>query len=406
MLALFLAPFYILVGLYMLHWVLRWTGCCHRLCGTRGFRVLFCLVYAFAALSPLTVFAVQEPQWLRHTLRQVSNYWLGWMLYLALAILVVEIALFVVRRVRKKDFVQMQRVRQVQGGAALALVCAVCVYGMVNAGTLRVTEYEVTLDGAGEDMTVVLLADLHLGYSTEPDYIERTVDTVNAMQPDLVAIAGDIFDNEYEAVPEPDRVAAALASLQATYGVYACWGNHDVSEPILAGFTWDTADADKDDPRMAAFLEQSGITLLEDESVTLGNGVQLAGRKDPSRDKKLGGSRLSPAELLAPLDREQPIFVIDHQPKELDELAAAGADLDLSGHTHDGQVFPGNLLMPLLWDNPCGHLQVGEMHSVVTSGLGVWGPDMRVGTKSEVVCITVHFTDGCEKNTCPSEENN
>lgn len=392
MLAFILAPFYVLVNLYIVHWVLRWTGCCHRLCGTRAFRVLFCVVYAFAALSPLTGFAVQEPQWLRHALKQVGSYWLGWMLYLVLAVLVVEGLLFAVRRIRKKDFQQMQRVRQVQGGVALVLVCAVCLYGMANADRLRVTDYAVTIEGMGEDMTVALLADLHLGYSTETAYIEQAVQAVNNMQPDLVVIAGDIFDNEYEAIPEPGRIAAALASLHSTYGVYACWGNHDVSEPILAGFTWDTADADKDDPRMEAFLRQAGITLLADEAVTLGNGVQLVGRKDPSRDKKLGDDRLSPEALLEPLDPARPVFVIDHQPKELDELAAAGADLDLSGHTHDGQMFPGNLIMPLIWDNPCGCLQVGGMYSVVTSGLGVWGPDMRVGTKSEIVRITVHFT--------------
>lgn len=391
MLAFILAPFYVLVNLYIVHWVLRWTGCCHRLCGTRAFRVIFCVVYAFAALSPLTGFAVQEPQWLRHALKQAGNYWLGWMLYLVLAVLVVEGLLFAVRRIRRKDFQQMQRVRQVQGGVALVLVCAVCLYGMANADRLRVTDYEITLDGAGEDMTVALLADLHLGYSTETAYIEQAVQAVNNMQADLVVIAGDIFDNEYEAIPEPGRIAAALASLHSTYGVYACWGNHDVSEPILAGFTWDTADADKDDPRMEAFLRQAGITLLADEAVTLGNGVQLVGRKDPSRDKKLGEGRLSPEALMEPLDPARPVFVIDHQPKELDELAAAGADLDLSGHTHDGQMFPGNLIMPLIWDNPCGCLQVGGMYSVVTSGLGVWGPDMRVGTKSEIVRITVHF---------------
>ena len=391
MLAFILAPFYVLVNLYIVHWVLRWTGCCHRLCGTRAFRVLFCVVYAFAALSPLTGFAVQEPQWLRHALKQAGSYWLGWMLYLVLAVLVVEGLLFAVRRIRKKDFQQMQRVRQVQGGVALVLVCAVCLYGMANADRLRVTDYAVTIEGTGEDMTVALLADLHLGYSTETAYIEQAVQAVNNMQADLGVIAGDIFDNEYEAIPEPGRIAAALASLHSTYGVYACWGNHDVSEPILAGFTWDTADADKDDPRMEAFLRQAGITLLADEAVTLGNGVQLVGRKDPSRDKKLGDDRLSPEALLEPLDPARPVFVIDHQPKELDELAAAGADLDLSGHTHDGQMFPGNLIMPLIWDNPCGCLQVGGMYSVVTSGLGVWGPDMRVGTKSEIVRITVHF---------------
>ncbi|WP_297282858.1 metallophosphoesterase [uncultured Agathobaculum sp.] len=393
MIAIFLAPVYILLNVYLARWVLRWTGACHRLCGAKAFRVVFIVVYALVASAPLTGFLIQSPYALRKFLRQVGNYWFGWMLYLVLAVLIVEVALFVIRRVRGKDFEQMQQVRRVQGGVALALVCAVSFYGMVHAKQLYVTEYDVTLQGAGEDMTVALLADLHLGYSTEPAYIERAVQVVNDMQPDLVVIAGDIFDNEYEAIPQPERIAAALASLDSTYGTYACWGNHDLSEPILAGFTWDIADENKNDPRMAEFLEAADVTLLEDRAVTLENGVQLVGRRDPSRSNKLAEQRLSPEQLVSSLNQEQPIFVIDHQPEELEALAQAGVDLDLSGHTHDGQLFPGNLLMRLLWDNACGCEQIGDMTSVVTSGLGVWGPDMRVGTRSEVVCVSVHFSE-------------
>lgn len=393
MIAIFLAPFYILLNLYLARWVLRWTGACHHLCGTKAFRAVFIVFYALVASAPLTGFLVQSPYPLRRILRQIGNYWFGWMLYLILAVLVVEIALYAIRRARGKDFAQMQQVRRVQGGVALALVCAVSLYGMAHAERLYVTDYEVTLQGEGEDMTVALLADLHLGYSTEPEYIEQAVEAINAMQPDLVVIAGDIFDNEYEAVPNPDRIAAALALLDSTYGTYACWGNHDLSEPILAGFTWDTADADKNDLRMAEFLQKADVTLLEDRAVTLENGVQLVGRRDPSRAKKLTQERLAPSQLLASLDPDRPIFVIDHQPDQLEELAQAGADLDLSGHTHDGQLFPGNLLMHILWDNACGCVQVGDMASVVTSGLGIWGPDMRVGTRSEVVCLSVHFSE-------------
>lgn len=392
MIALFLAPVYILLNWYLAYWVLRWTGACHRVFGSRAFRIGFITVYAFVAATPLTGFLVQRPYALRRLLRQTGNYWFGWLLYLVLAVLVVETALYIIRRLYGRDFGQMQQVRRAQGGVALALVCTVSLYGMAEARQLKQTEYAVTLTGEGEDMTVALLADLHLGYSTEPAYLEQAVAAVNAMQPDLVVIAGDIFDNEYEAIPQPERIMAALARLDSTYGVYACWGNHDLSEPILAGFTWDTADADKDDPRMAAFLKNAGVTVLDDQSVTLANGVQLVGRRDPSRLPKLNQTRQSPAELLAKLDQTRPVFVIDHQPKELQALAEAGADLDLSGHTHDGQLFPGNLLMRVLWENPCGCVQVGDMVSVVTSGLGVWGPDMRVGTRSEIVRLDVHFS--------------
>ena len=94
---------------------------------------------------------------------------------------------------------------------------------------------------------------------------------------------------------------------------------------------------------------------------------------------------------MAGLDAEKPVFVIDHQPRQLEELAAAGADLALSGHTHNGQMFPGNLLIRLAWKNPAGVLQVGDMTSCVTQGAGVWGPAMRVGTDSEVMLLHVRF---------------
>ena len=110
-----------------------------------------------------------------------------------------------------------------------------------------------------------------------------------------------------------------------------------------------------------------------------------------ARAEKLEGGRETPEELLESLDKELPILVMDHQPRELSELSLAGADLQLSGHTHNGQLFPGNLLVALLYDNAYGLKKEGNMYSVVTSGVGVWGPGMRVGTDSEIVLINLEF---------------
>ena len=173
--------------------------------------------------------------------------------------------------------------------------------------------------------------------------------------------------------------------------MYACWGNHDVSERLLAGFSFTAENPAAEDEAYRAFFQNAGVQLLEDESVLVENAFYLVGRQDPQRQEKLGQSRLSPAQLLAGLDAEKPVFVIDHQPRQLEELAAAGADLALSGHTHNGQMFPGNLLIRLAWKNPAGVLQVGDMTSCVTQGAGVWGPAMRVGTDSEVMLLHVRF---------------
>ena len=108
-------------------------------------------------------------------------------------------------------------------------------------------------------------------------------------------------------------------------------------------------------------------------------------------EKKSGTTRLTPAELLRGLDRSKPLIVMDHQPSSLPELSEAGADLVLSGHTHDGQIFPGNLTTRIGWLNSYGKLILGSMTSIVTSGAGIWGPAMRVGTSSEIAEIVVKF---------------
>ena len=142
---------------------------------------------------------------------------------------------------------------------------------------------------------------------------------------------------------------------------------------------------------MDQFAEKSGIIMLNDEIQSVDGKFYIVGRKDVARAKKIEGGRKNPQELLQSLDHTKPIFVIDHQPKELQELADAGADFDLCGHTHGGQMFPGNFAVDVGWENACGCLKKGKMYNIVTSGAGIWGPNMRIGSKSEICVIHVQL---------------
>ena len=142
---------------------------------------------------------------------------------------------------------------------------------------------------------------------------------------------------------------------------------------------------------MDVFLEKAGITLLRDESVLIDDAFYLYGRPDYERPGRGRTSRKTPEEITRDLNTNKPVIVIDHEPRELSELSDAGVDLDLCGHTHDGQIFPVNLITNLVWENSCGYLQKGSMHNIVTSGVGVFGPNMRVATKSEICMIDVRF---------------
>ncbi len=254
----------------------------------------------------------------------------------------------------------------------------------------RLSGKDIKKAGNRKELNLVLVADFHLGYSIG-SHMQRMVEKINASKPDLVVIAGDIFDNEYEALDNPERLEKILRSIKSRYGVYACYGNHDIQEKILAGFTFPRKGKKMSDPRMDTFLEKSNIHLLRDEAVEIDNAFYLFGRADYERPGRGIRKRKLPKELVKEMDQKKPILVVDHEPRELKELADAGVDLDLCGHTHDGQMFPGNLVTDMMWENSYGYLKKGKMHNIVTSGLGVFGPDMRVGTKSEICRIKIKF---------------
>lgn len=395
MTAVYLSPVYIVLCLYMLLRLLSWLKDCHPRAGKRDLRLLIVVVYAFLALSVLIAFLLL-PSGFQRVIKLISNYWLGIMMYGLMIIAAADIVRLILKRTRLKSSRKLFSVRghAVVGALCFAAIAAISAVGIWNAGTIRRTAYEVTVNkqaGSLDSLRVVLVADLHLGYSIGSWNMKKMVQKINAQEPDLVVIAGDIFDNEYEALDDPDRLAEILSSIKSTYGVYACYGNHDIQEKILAGFTFPKEGKKMSDPRMDEFLESAGITLLRDEGVLIDDAFYLYGRPDFERPGRGIDKRKSADEITEKMDQTKPILVIDHEPRELRELAGAGVDLDLCGHTHDGQMFPGNIVTALMWENSYGYLRVGEMHNIVTSGVGVFGPFMRVGTKSEICVIDVAF---------------
>lgn len=394
MAALFLAPLYILINFYVVQWMIHWMGTCHRLFQTMAFRITFVGVYIILSTALLTAFLIKKPAALHRVLKHIGNYFLGTFLYILMVIAVVDLGRLILKYIFHAPFIGQRSTFVITGLICTILIISLSVYGILHVSHVKATPYEVTVAKAVDSMDslkVVLLADTHFGYSMGTAQARRIVKKINAENADVVCIAGDIFDNEYDAISRPDELKKILKGIKSKYGVYACWGNHDLNEPILAGFTFNGKEEDCNDPRMEEFLTDAGIHLLDDESVLIDNKFYIVGRRDASRCEKVEGSRQTPAQLTNSLDQSKPIIFIDHQPKELEETAAAGVDLDLCGHTHDGQIFPGNLIIHLFWENSCGYLQKGNLHNIVTSGAGIWGPSMRVGTDSEICPITINF---------------
>ena len=399
MLAIFLAPIYILLNIYVLRWGYLWIGNCHHLFQSRIFRIILTVIYTLIALTPLTGFLIRKPAFLHRILKITSNYFLGIFMYILMVLFSIDVVRLILKYAVHASWIQSRIVFAAVGACCICIVIIISFSGIYHTKHIKVTPYKITVDKSAPDMDslkIVLLADTHFGYNSGAVHAQEIVNKINEQQPDLVCIAGDIFDNEYDAVREPEKISEILRTIRSKYGVYACWGNHDLNEPILAGFTFKHKKEDSKqlkDPRMKRFLQNSNIQLLEDEAVLIDNSFYVVGRKDASLIEKIEEKRKTPAQLTQKLDKDKTIIVIDHQPKELQDIADAGVDLDLCGHTHDGQTFPGNFTVKFLWENPCGYLQKGSMHNIVTSGSGVWGPAMRVGTDSEICTINLTFSN-------------
>lgn len=386
---------YSLINIYLLYCTWRWMRLWlpHRF--KRYGKVILPIFYMLVVLPGIVAFFM-KPSSLQAWFQRFNNYWLGILIYFIMFSVMVDGILLILRLFRRapKNPIILRRWSMVVGSVFFGMILSVTLYGIHHANVIYVNEHEITVEKEVEgieNLHVVLVSDLHLGYSVGLKNIKSMVEKINECQPDMILFAGDIFDNSYDAIQMPDEICEQLQRLEAPYGIYAVYGNHDIKEKLFCGFSVEKYTEVKRDPREDLFLERAGITVLQDEVLHVQNKFYLIGRMD---EQKTGVEQIKRAELeelMKGLDKSQPIFVMDHEPSKLAQSAKEGTDVLFSGHTHAGQYFPINIACKFVWDNSWGIKKVDHMYSVVTSGIGVYGPDMRVGTDSEIMDLTIHF---------------
>lgn len=398
MLAILLSPFYIfgtwLIAFMFWRWLKAISEKLNRLCVKLTVGVFFGIA---SSLLPIG-FLLPEGR-MKYLLQHLGSAWMGFLMFSLAPATVYLIYCLVWRICRRKSGVTagMQRSRSIAIIAATIGIIFTVVVGVIGIGRatrIETTTYEVALErkGSGLDsLRIVMAADMHLGVNIGTPEMKKMVEAINNCNPDIVLFCGDIFDNNYDALDDPDRLIDIFKAINSRYGVFACYGNHDIKEPVLAGFTFNPEGIKESDPRMDSLLEEAGITLLMDEAVLVDNSFYVYGRPDYAKPGRGITQRKSAAELMVGLDPEYPVIVLDHEPREQQELAAAGIDLDLCGHTHDGQIFPATIIVDLIYDNAYGYKRYGKMSNIVTSGVGLFGPYMRVGTIAEICDIRVTF---------------
>ncbi|WP_372638040.1 metallophosphoesterase [Cohnella sp.] len=301
----------------------------------------------------------------------LGSYWLAAFSLLLMLLPIVHLCLWLFRLTS----LPRHRLQKWAGSVTLLILASLLSYGTINAYSPVVRSYEICIDkqaGDLRELNVVMAADMHFGLLSGKAHAKRMVEEINALKPDLVLYPGDIIDDNLDVYLDKG-IGEIISGVQATYGVYASLGNHDKYK----GRMEELIDA----------LERSGMDVLYDEALSLGGKLTLIGRKD-----KTESDRAALETLMADIPRDSPIVLLDHQPYGLDIAADNGVDLMVSGHTHRGQIAPAHLITKALYENDWGHMQKGSFHSIVTSGYGFWGPPIRLGSRSEIVQITIGFS--------------
>lgn len=328
-----------------------------------------------------------------------SNLWLGFFILLVFFTFIADVIVFIVKRISRENFESILAISLLRYGTGLlvfVLSLSFTIYGAIHARHLCKNEYDIHLRrgiSREEPLKIALISDLHMGYSVGIKRIQDMADQVNAENPDLIIIAGDIFDNEYEALEDDEKLAEIFRGLKSRYGTYGIYGNHDVKSLLIGGFTVSPVKDALRDPRFDAFMKKADVTMLEDRSLLIDDSFYLVGRLDGERAGDGTDHRAAIKELLDHIedyDDTKPVILLNHEPNDFDEAIEQKIDLMLSGHTHAGQFFPLTLTSGIKWKNSWGIYEEDDFINVTSSGVGVYGPDLRIFTNSEYMILNVY----------------
>ena len=220
---------------------------------------------------------------------------------------------------------------------------------------------------------MAVATDLHVGLLVRNHWLSRMIETINSTRPDMVLLVGDIVDSDVTHAQE-ERLSEELGTLSAPLGVFAVLGNHE--------FYSGAEEA-------AASFRDGGVTVLRDEAVQVEGILTLVGRDDRASARR--GSSRFPLSAIPGVEGSLPVIVMDHTPSDLQEAEDAGVSLQVSGHTHRGQLWPFNFMTSRIFEQDWGFLKKGETLYYISCGVGVWGPPIRTSSRPEVVVLNVSF---------------
>jgi len=348
-----------------------------------AWRLFYTVVFWVVALSFIAGRLLENriPAVLAHPLTWIGSFWLAALLYFLIAVVLLDLLRLANHFLHFFPAAVVQNYAQAKcltSAVVIAAVALLLLGGYINSLKPRIKKLDLAVAKKSaplKSLNLVVVSDIHLGNIVSRSRLDSIVHKINDLNPDVVLMPGDIVDEDLAPVIR-QNLGEALLKIRSRFGVYAVTGNHE----YIGGVE-----------EACRYLTDHKITMLRDTSVKIAEALYIVGREDRSKNRSPGGPRKSLAELMAAVDKAYPVILMDHQPFGLEEAAQQGADLQLSGHTHNGQLWPLNYIVHSIYEISWGYKRIAGTHYYVSVGVGTWGPPVRIGNHPEIVNIVLRF---------------
>lgn len=334
--------------------------------------MIICLIINFCFF-----FTGHHSNWVATIISYCAAFYAGFFIYSIIIMLICDFFRLLGRAVKyHKRVVKAAKIVTHQGFFAMVIATIIVILGFINVKIPRVVDYRLTLDkkeSTIDNLNVVFISDAHIGCAVGENQLKAIVEKTNAVNPDIIILGGDFFDDG-TSEEMMQKTSEIFKGFKAKYGTYFVFGNHDTYLGDLEG--------------QAKCYTDAGIKNINDTALNIDGKFYLVGRDDLTYGRKDAQAVFYGVE-----PDELPVIVVDHEPvySQMKKVAELGGDLQLSGHTHAGQVFPAYIIDFLKLEPFYGKYTTGDMTTMVSSGVGAWGVPMRIGSPAEIMHINISF---------------
>jgi uncharacterized protein len=348
-------------------------------------KVFYLIVFLILSLSYIAAkFLVSHlPLFIYNIVLWIGSFWFALMLYFFLSIVIIDI----IRLLNwKLDFFPVllkenyTQTKQITALIIFLITLIIITSGFINTRNLKTKILNVEIAKGAcklDELNAVLVSDIHLSPMDGEPLLLKIVTRINELKPDIILFAGDIVDDK-PSVLSGNNIGSSFLKLKSKYGVYSSTGNHE--------FITGIKEAEK-------YIEDFHLNLLRDSLVKIDDAFIIAARDDRSKKSFTGEERLPLEKIINEPDKKYPIILMDHTPLGLAEAERNGIDLQLSGHVHNGQLFPLNFITSMIYEKSWGYLKRGKTQYYVSCGAGTWGPPVRTGSYPEIVNLKIKFIE-------------